>query len=144
MKLDKSIDKLSKRIERIHHPTYDNGSDGNAKNNGIKYWKGRKIVSLNEWKKIANHIEYCDFGASSGKLRIDEALQYFPDDYNEYLFAFGIPSGYEDKANNWYSDYKELMEYMRNPSYGRTKCFHCLLSPDGEDPIFFGLNRQGC
>jgi hypothetical protein len=41
-----------------------------------------------------------------------------------------------------YSDYKELMEHRKNPNYGRTKCFHCLLSPDGEDPILFGLNRQ--
>ena len=33
------------------------------------------------------------------------------------------------------------MEYRRNPNYGRTKCFHCLLSPDGDDPIFIGINR---
>ena len=33
------------------------------------------------------------------------------------------------------------MDYRRNPNYGRTKCFHCLLSPDGDDPIFIGINR---
>ena len=33
------------------------------------------------------------------------------------------------------------MEYRRNPNYGRAKCFHCLLSPDGDDPIFIGINR---
>jgi hypothetical protein len=33
------------------------------------------------------------------------------------------------------------MEYKRNPNYGRTKCFHCLLSPDGDDPIFIDINR---
>jgi hypothetical protein len=33
------------------------------------------------------------------------------------------------------------MEYKRNPNYGRTKCFHCLLSPDRDDPIFIGINR---
>ena len=33
------------------------------------------------------------------------------------------------------------MEYRRNPNYGKTKCFHCLLSPDGDDPIFIGINR---
>ena len=33
------------------------------------------------------------------------------------------------------------MEYKRNPNYGRTKCFHCLLSPKGDDPIFIGINR---
>lgn len=124
MKLDKSIEKLSKRIERLDAPTYDNGNGNNGGNGNseLKYWKGRKIVSLNEWKKIANHVEYC---GSSSKIRIDEALQYFPDDYSGYLFGFGVPNGYEDKANKWYSDYTELMEHIRNPSYGRTKCFHC-------------------
>jgi hypothetical protein len=39
------------------------------------------------------------------------------------------------------SDYIELMEYTKNPNYGKLKCFHCLLSPDGDDPIFVGINR---
>jgi hypothetical protein len=101
LKIDKSIEDLSKRIERIDPSTYDNGNS----NNGIKYWKGRKIISLKEWKKIANHAEYC---GSPSKLRIDEALQYFPNDYNESLFVFGIPNGYEDKANRWYLHYSRL------------------------------------
>ena len=33
------------------------------------------------------------------------------------------------------------MEYKRNPNYGNAKCFHCLLSPSGDDPIFIGINR---
>jgi hypothetical protein len=33
------------------------------------------------------------------------------------------------------------MEYKRNPNYGRAKCFHCLLNPDRDDPIFIGINR---
>jgi hypothetical protein len=45
------------------------------------------------------------------------------------------------KANEWYLDCEELMEHKRNPNYGRAKCFHCLLSPDREDPIFIGINR---
>jgi hypothetical protein len=32
-------------------------------------------------------------------------------------------------------------EYTKNPSYGQLKCFHCLLSPAGDDPIFIGINR---
>jgi hypothetical protein len=39
------------------------------------------------------------------------------------------------------SDYLDLMEYRKNPNYGRTKCFHCLLSHDRDDPIFIGINR---
>lgn len=39
------------------------------------------------------------------------------------------------------SEYQELIEYTKNPNYSRLKCFHCLLSPDGNDPIFIGINR---
>ena len=33
------------------------------------------------------------------------------------------------------------MEFRRNPNYGNAKCFHCLLSPERDDPIFIGINR---
>ncbi|MGI0044452.1 MAG: hypothetical protein ACRD47_12145 [Nitrososphaeraceae archaeon] len=33
------------------------------------------------------------------------------------------------------------MKYTKNPNYGRVKCFHCLLRPDSDDPIFIGINR---
>ena len=33
------------------------------------------------------------------------------------------------------------MEHRKNPNYGRTKCFHCLLDPSGDDPTFTGINR---
>ena len=32
------------------------------------------------------------------------------------------------------------MDYKRNSSHGRAKCFHCLLSPVTDDPIFVGIN----
>jgi len=47
----------------------------------------------------------------------------------------------QEDARKWDSDYQELMEYTKNPNYGRLKCFHCLLSPNGNDPIFRGINR---
>ena len=58
------------------------------------------------------------------------------------MFPLGIPSNFEEEANKWYSDYIELMEYRRNPRIGRTKCFHCLLSPSREESaIFVGINK---
>jgi hypothetical protein len=34
------------------------------------------------------------------------------------------------------------MEYSKNTKYGKTKCFHCLLSPDREEAaIFIGINK---
>jgi hypothetical protein len=47
----------------------------------------------------------------------------------------------QEDVKKWDLDFLELMEYTRNPNYGRLKCFHCLLSPDSDDPIFIGINR---
>jgi len=51
-------------------------------------------------------------------LWLDEGLQYFPNQYNDFLFAFGVPKGYEDKANQWYFDYLELYEHVLICKYG--------------------------
>jgi hypothetical protein len=77
---------------------------------------------------------------------LETALQYFPDDFLSYLFPFNIDSICDPKlkedAEMWYSDFKDLMEYRRNPTYGNTKCFNCLLSPDIEEAaIFLGINK---
>jgi hypothetical protein len=46
-----------------------------------------------------------------------------------------------EDAKRWDSDYLELMEYTKNPNYGKLKCFHCLLSQAWDDPIFIVINR---
>ena len=57
-------------------------------------------------------------------------------------FPLGVQENFEKQANNWYSDYIELMDYRKNSRYGRTKCFGCLLSPDAEDSaLFIGINK---
>lgn len=45
-------------------------------------------------------------------------MQYFPDEYNGYLFAFDVPAGYEDKANEWYFEYIKLHQYILINKYG--------------------------
>jgi hypothetical protein len=58
------------------------------------------------------------------------------------MFPLGIREDLKEEANKWYCDYIELMEYRKNSSYGRTKCFHCLLSPSREESaIFLGINK---
>jgi hypothetical protein len=52
LKLDKLI-KDSKLFERLEKLDPDIIGSKN-KNDGINYWKGKKIVSLAEWRKIAN------------------------------------------------------------------------------------------
>jgi hypothetical protein len=98
------------------------------------YWKGRKVVSLNEWLKIKN------------KYGLNTALQYFPNDFPRSGFTFML-YGIEDQtpqqeAERWRSDFIKLMEYRKNPEYGKSKCFRCLLSTDREEAgIFIGINK---
>jgi hypothetical protein len=97
------------------------------------YWKGKKIVSLDQWYQIKE-----DYGLKA-------ALQFFPNDYR-YGFACTFDDiediALKQEADQWYSDYVKLMEYSKNTEYGKTKCFRCLLSPDREEAaIFIGMNK---
>ena len=119
MNLERSINNLSKRIERFY--SLGDGSDSN-------HWKGKEIIPLNEWIQLK--------GTSY-------ALKFFPDDFDRsqtFLTESELKDS-NDQTRTWYSDYLDLMDYKRNPNYGRAKCFHCLLSPDRDDPIFIGINR---
>jgi hypothetical protein len=80
--------------------------------------------------------------SSRDDYNVKEGLRYFPDDYFELMFPLGVEEDLEEEANNWYLDYIELMDYRRNAAYGRTKYFHCLLSPDTEESaLFIGINK---
>jgi hypothetical protein len=117
---------------------YPDTNSSNSSNDGIHYWKGRKIIPLDKWLKItkANNI------SRSESYNVKEGLQYFPDDYFKWMFPLGVPEDINEEANKWYLDYIELMEYRKNPHYGRTKCFRCLLSPDMEESaLFVGINK---
>jgi hypothetical protein len=98
------------------------------------YWKGKKIVSLNEWLKIKNN-----YG-------LNTALQYFPNDIPRSGLTF-ILYGIEDQtlkqeADQWGLDFIKLLEYRKSPEYGKWKCCRCLLSPDREEAaIFIGMNK---
>ena len=130
--LDKSVNNLSQRLDKLYPDTNSNSSDG------VNYWKGRKIIPLDKWLKItkANTISRRE------NYNVKEGLQYFPDDYFEWMFPLGIPEDLKEEANRWYCNYIELMEYRRNPRIGRTKCFRCLLSPSREESaIFLGINK---
>jgi hypothetical protein len=135
LNLDKSVNNLSQRLDKLYPDT----SSSNSSNDGINYWKGRKIIPLDKWLKItkANTISRRE------NYNVKEGLQYFPDDYFEWMFPLGgIPEDLNEEANKWYSDYIELMEYRKNSRYGRTKCFRCLLSPDMEESaLFVGINK---
>jgi hypothetical protein len=97
------------------------------------YWKGKKIVSLDQWYQIKENYT------------LKAALQYIPND-----FLYGFPCIFDNiedqtlkqEGDQWYSDFRKLMEYRKNTEYGKTECFRCLLSPDREEAaIFIGINK---
>jgi hypothetical protein len=119
LKLERSINNLSKRIE-IFDPS--NGDDPN-----YYYWKGKRIIPLNQWIELKG---------------TPFAWQYFPADFNEFGTFLSENELTNEKIKKWNSDYLELMEHRKNPNYGRKKCFDCLLSPDWEEAaIFIGINK---
>jgi hypothetical protein len=130
LNLEKSINNLTQRIDRISPETSNEANN----NDGIKYWRGKKIIPLDQWFQIKKDYN----------LRV--ALQFFPDDYP----TCGLPSvsdhipdaKLKEDSDKWYSEYKNLMEFRRNPTYGHEKCFHCLLSPAREQSkLFIGIDK---
>jgi hypothetical protein len=128
LKLDKLI-KDSKLVERLDKLDPDNA--GGSKNDGINYWKGKKIVTMAEWKKKIGRNDK-PFQEGIEDQRIKEALQYFPDDYEESLFAFVVPQELKEAGDKWYNLYLELMQFRNNLKFSRSLCFDCLLCPDKE------------
>jgi hypothetical protein len=86
------------------------------KNDAIMYWKGKKIVSLAEWKEIVNYNEAFQHGIEHQNTR--EALQYFPGDFQRFpLFPLGVEDELREAANIWWKQYIELMKFTKNLTY---------------------------
>jgi DNA-directed RNA polymerase delta subunit len=87
--LDKSVNNLSQRLDKLYPDINNNNSDG------INYWKGRKIIPLDKWLKItkANTISQRE------NYNVKEGLQYFPDNYFESMFPLGISEDLKEEAN---------------------------------------------
>ena len=50
MNLDKTIKELTNRLDEIH-PSSSSSNDG-IRNDGINYWKGKKIISIKDWNEL--------------------------------------------------------------------------------------------
>jgi len=89
-------------------------SNGNKKSDGINYWKGKKIISLEEWFNISKTY----FLSNPDKHKIKEGLVYLPNGYCEMIFPLGVPDEIIENVNEWHRHYIELMDYMKNPDFG--------------------------
>jgi hypothetical protein len=128
LNLDRSIDRLSKKLNSLY-PDDNNNAPG--------YWKGRKIIPKDEWLRMAHTIS-----KKSGTYNVRAGLQYFPDSYIEYVFPFGVPEHLKADAKKWYSYYIELMQHKKDPGYGSTKCRECLLCPHRDEfSLYIGIHK---
>lgn len=103
-------------IDRIEKLDFSNG---NNKCDGINFWKGKKIISLEEWFQISrtNNLSNPD------KHRIKEGLEYFPNGYCEMIFPLGVPDDIIENVNVWHKEYVELMDYTKNENLGKKKMY---------------------
>ena len=71
MKLERSIDNLAKRLNRLdpHLPTSHVPSSDNR--TGLSHWKRRPVIALEDWIQIRGHLP--------------SKLEYFPDDFDQTL-----------------------------------------------------------
>ncbi len=77
MKLNRSIDNLAKRLERLdllplppHVPSSNNRT-------GLSHWKGKPVIALEDWIQIRGQLSY--------------RLEYFPDDFDQTLTNMELP-----------------------------------------------------
>jgi hypothetical protein len=141
MNLDKTIKELTDRLNIVHpYSSYSSISHQNS-NDGVNYWKGKKIISVEYWndiyKRNSTHTDAYKITLTS---RIP--LQYFPDDYNGSISSLSvIDDELKEAGEKWNKDYYELLEYRKNSILGKRKCTKCLLSGSNDDPIFIGIEK---
>ena len=116
-------------------------SNHQNKNDGINYWKGKKIIATKTWNELYEKSSTYT-NTYTTILTSRKPLQYFPDDYNGSISVQGIvDEKLKEEAQNWNKDYYELLEYRKNPRLGKRKCSKCLLSGSNDDPIFVGIEK---
>ena len=141
MNLDKTIEELQNRLDEVHPYSASSYINHQNRNDGINYWKGKKIISTKDWndlyEKNSAYIDNYKITLTSTK-----PLLYFPDDYNGQITALGVvDEKLKEEIQNWNKDYYELLEFRKNPIVGRMKCSKCLLSEPLDDPIFNGIEK---
>ena len=77
MKLNRSIDNLAKRLDRLdlHLPTSHVPSSDNR--TGLSHWKGKPVIALEDWIQIRGQLS--------------SRLEFFPDDFNQTLTYMELP-----------------------------------------------------
>jgi hypothetical protein len=113
----KPIDNLARKLDEVEakYATYNNDNSSDAKNDGVRWWRGKPIISLHDWLELSNFGEAFTKGGRSAR-DMNIALQYFPDDtFSWDLFPGVVQPEYVKVTNKWYLKYMQLIFYRKNP-----------------------------
>jgi hypothetical protein len=125
----KRIEELNKKLDEIESAAKESGG-------GLLFWRGKKIISVEQWQSIANKGGY------------EEVIRYIPNGFIDHpLFGLAAKKGtghrYKDEQyNKWMDDYYDYLYYSRNPQLGERYCEGCLLEDDQEQEIHSGLGLR--
>jgi hypothetical protein len=77
LKLNRSIDNLAKKLERLDPHPLPHHVPSNNNRIGLSHWKGKPIIALEDW------IQNCG--------QLPSRLEYFPDDFDQILTYMVLP-----------------------------------------------------
>jgi hypothetical protein len=123
----KRIEELNKKLDEIESATKESS--------GLLFWRGKKIISVEQWQSIA-------------KRGYKEAIKYIPNgliDLPQFLLALKNATGHrykDERCNKWMDDYYDYLHYSRNPQLGKRYCEKCLLEDDKDQEIHSGLGLR--
>jgi hypothetical protein len=77
LKLDRSIDNLAKKLDRLDPHLLTSFVPSSNNRTGLSYWKGKPVIALEDWIQIRGQLPY--------------RLEYFPDDFDQTLTYMELP-----------------------------------------------------
>jgi hypothetical protein len=74
---DRFLSNLNGKLDRLGlWPEGDDGNGhGNNEDDGINYWKGKRIISMEEWKRIAGYTDLRDVLSQEEQEELTECLK---------------------------------------------------------------------
>jgi hypothetical protein len=79
--IDRFLSNLNGKLDRM----WPEGDDGNGhnKDDGINYWRGKRIISVEEWKRIAGYTDLDDVLNPGEQEELTECLKWKGDQQQE-------------------------------------------------------------
>jgi hypothetical protein len=127
---------IRKRIEELNKKL-DEKESTIKESSGLRFWRGRKIISVKQWQSIANK-----------RGGYEEVIKYIPNGLIDHpLSGLAAENGtshrYKDEQyNKWMDEYYDYLYHSRNPQLGEKCCEKCLLEDDKDQEIHSGLGLR--